>query len=50
MGSAAYKSGMINIGETLLEANGAEFEDLTQKEPVDILKRLPQGTVHYRLL
>ena len=49
-GSAAYKSGMINIGDTLLEANGVEFEDLTQKEAVDIIKRLPQGTVHLVLL
>ena len=49
-GGAAYKSGMINIGDTLLEANGIEFEDLTQKEAVDIIKGLPQGTVRLVLL
>lgn len=49
-GGVAYKSTKISIGDILLEANGAKFEDVTQGEAVKMIKELPQGTVRLVLL
>ena len=49
-GGVAYKSGRINTGDVLLEANNTPFEGLTQTEAVNVIKGLPQGNVRLVLL
>lgn len=49
-GGAAYKSGKINIGDQILEANSISFEDMTQSQAVHTIKELPQGVVRLVLL
>jgi C-terminal processing protease CtpA/Prc len=49
-GGVAYKSEKINVGDVLLEANGVQFEGLTQTEAVKTVKSLPPGMVRLVLL
>ena len=49
-GGVAYKSNKISVGDVLLEANGREFEGMTQSEAVKTIKGLSQGTVRLVLL
>ncbi len=41
----AHKSGKIHPGDTILEANGVSFEDLTHDEAIKTMKSFPQGKI-----
>lgn len=45
-GGVAHKSGKINPGDVILEANSISFENLTHAEALKTLKGFPQGQVH----
>ena len=44
-GGSAHKSGKIHPGDVIIEANNESFENITHKEAIDKLKKLPQGKV-----
>ena len=44
-GGPAHKSGKINPGDVIIEANNESFENLTHKEAIERLKGFPQGKV-----
>lgn len=44
-GGAAYKSGLIRVGDEVLEVNRASFEKLTLRKAVTYMRELPAGKV-----